>query len=143
MVNIPPTSEPVRNPQTYRRHRHEVLWQITIPILTVSVILLLVSLLATTLEAAEAGRWSSISIIWLIIPVMIFALILFVFLAAGIYATVRLIQLLPIYSFQALGWLLMFGINIRRLTDRMVAPILRAHSLSASVKALGRRPRKR
>ena len=143
MVNIPPTSEPIRNPQTHLRHRKEVLWQITIPILAVSVILLVVSLLATTLGALEAARWSSISIIWLIIPAMVLALITFVLLAASIYATVRLIQLLPIYSFQALGWLLMFGINVRRLTDRMVAPILRAHSLSASVKAVGRRPRKR
>jgi hypothetical protein len=120
-----------------------VLWQITIPVLTGAVILLVLSLLATTLEAGEASRWSSITIIWLAIPAMLLALISFVFLAASVYATVRLIQVLPYYSYRLLGWLLLLGINIQRQTNRMVEPIIRAHSLSASVRAAGRQARRR
>lgn len=143
MAKTPPTNKPIRNPQTRQRHRQEVLWQITVPLLAGSAILLILSLLTTTLGSIEASFWSSISVIWLIIPVMLLALISFVFLAASVYATVRLIQVLPYYSYQALTWLILFGSNIHRLTDRMVEPVLKAHSLSASVKMAGRQARRR
>lgn len=87
----------------------------------------------------DVGRWAGISLIWLIAPVMLAALITLLFLIGSIYAIVRLIQVIPNYSYQALGWLLLFGLNLQRLNDRLVEPILRVHMVSASMKTLGRR----
>ena len=133
----------VRNPVTRKRHQKEVLWQITVPMLIGSGILLALALTAVGLAPVDASRWADISMIWLIIPAMFVTLLALIFLGASIYGVMRLILVLPKYSYQALGWLLLFGLQLRRLNDRLVEPFLRMHMLSASMKALGRRVSKK
>ena len=81
--------------------------------------------------------------IWMIAPLMLVTLISLVFLVGSIYATIRLIQVLPKYSYLALGWMLLLGLNLRRLNDRMVEPFLRLHAFSASMKTVGKRVSKK
>jgi hypothetical protein len=74
---------------------------------------------------------------------MFVTLLSLLFLGASIYGIMRLILVLPKYSYQALGWLLLFGLQLRRVNDRLVEPFLRMHMLSASMKTLGRRGSKK
>lgn len=141
MNDYPPHPVVARNPITHRRHQREMLWQVTIPMVIGSVILLALVVLIWVwgIGGGDVGRWAGISLIWLIAPVMLAALITLLFLIGSIYAIVRLIQVIPNYSYQALGWLLLLGLNLQRLNDRLVEPILRVHMVSASMKTLGRR----
>jgi hypothetical protein len=127
-----------RNPIAYRKHREEVLWQITLPILIGALILLVFALLTIRMEAGETSRWADISLIWLITPAMVIILISLVMLVASIYATVKLIQVLPFYTFQLLRGLIQAGSYVRMLGDRVVEPMLRASSLAASLKTMKR-----
>ena len=143
MDDFSPQPAVVRNPITRRRHQKEMLWQVTIPMLIGSLILLAFAVLAAGIVPGEARRWADISMIWLIVPLMLVTLLSLLFLAGSIYAVMRLILVLPKYSYQALGWLLLLGLNLQRLNDRLVEPFLRVHMASASMKTLGRRVSKK
>jgi hypothetical protein len=139
----PPTMR--RNPLTYKRHQREMLRQVTIPLAIGCLIILAFAILVVRagLGGGDTGRWASISMIWLIAPVMLLSVISLAFLVGSIYATIRLIQALPKYSYLALGWMLLLGLNLRRLNDRLVEPLLKLHSFSASLKTVGKRVSKK
>jgi len=139
MNDFSPRPAQIRNPVTRRLHQKEMLWQVTVPMLIGTVILLALAGLAVGLAPGDAQRWADISMIWLIIPAMFLAVLSLFLLAGSIYGIMRLILVLPRYSYQALGWLLLLGLNLRRLSDRLVEPFLRVHMASASMRALGRR----
>ncbi len=125
-----------RNPITHLRHRKETLWQISVPIAVGSLILLVLSLLSTQMISDEASRWADISLIWLIMPMMLVILISLATLILSIYATVKLIQALPIYAFRFHRSLMLIGAYLHNASDRMVEPFLRVKSFSASAKTL-------
>lgn len=133
-----PAEAKERNPITHQRHRKETLWQITIPTLVIALGLLIFSLLSTQLIPDEASRWADISLIWLITPVMLVTLITFATLVMSIYATVKLIQALPFFSFRLHRYLILIGAYLRLYSDRAVEPILRLRSFTASAKSLKR-----
>lgn len=132
-----------RNPHTYLRHRKEVFWQITLPILAVVTILGLLAFLATGLAMSEASLWADISLIWLIIPMMVVTLLAMAILGGMAYAVIRLIQVLPGQFFRLYGGLLLVGAYIRNLDDKIVQPFLGVHSYSASTRALFRQLRRK
>ena len=90
MNDFPSQPALVRNPVTRKRHQKEVLWQITIPMLIGSLILLVLAALAvaaaTGIVPGDTRRWADISMIWLIVPVMLVTLLALLFLAGSIYA---------------------------------------------------------
>lgn len=127
-----------RNPLTHRRHRKELFWQISAPILIGTLILLVLAFLATQMGVGEIGRWADISLIWIIAPLMFFLLITFAALVAGIYATVRVIQVLPAAAYRLHKNLVRVSAAFQNANDRMVEPVLRLHTFSASLKTLKR-----
>jgi len=133
-----PTHQPLdeRNPITHMRHRKEALWQITIPIAVGGLILLALSLLSTRMVPDEASRWADISLIWMIMPAMVVTLLSLVTLIMSIYATVKLIQVLPFYAFRFHRSLMLIGAYLYNTSDRIVEPFLRAKSFTASAKTL-------
>ena len=139
-LEFPPSSD--RNPVTRKRHRREVLLQITVPVSIGAIILLVLAVLVTQGGASNASVWADISLIWLIIPVLIFSLILAIFMAGITYAVVYLIGVLPYYFYQAHEWLIAFGIQVKRAGDTVVEPIIRVQAFNASLRSLGRRKRR-
>ena len=129
---------PQRNLVTRQKHRRETMWQITVPLVISILFLLTMAVLAGVATPAQASQWADISMIWLIAPTYIVGLITLLILAASIYAIVRLIMVLPIYTFRALNWLNDFGSRVKMLGNKAVAPILRAQSFMASAQELGR-----
>lgn len=125
-----------RNPLTAIRHRREVFWQITLPMVVFVVVLLLLAVAAVGLSAPQASVWADISLIFLIIPVMFFALIVMLIFAASIYLSVRLLQVLPYYFFRAQNGFFRLNLQIGRLTNQLVEPILRIHAGNAALRVL-------
>ena len=136
--------EPIlpRNPITHQRHRREVFWQITFPILVISVILLLLAVMATGLSAEKASTWADISIIWMIIPALIFSLLTMILLAALVYLTIKLLHILPFYFFKGHNWFLLVNVRVGRINDSLAEPFLRLRAWKAGAGALGRQVRR-
>ncbi|OGO35523.1 MAG: hypothetical protein A2W35_21430 [Chloroflexi bacterium RBG_16_57_11] len=131
-----------RNPITHQRHRREVFWQITFPILVVSLALLLLAIMATGLSPVRASKWADVSIIWLIIPALIFSVLLMVIIAALVYLTLRLLHILPFYFFKGHNWFLLVNLRIGRIGDHLVEPFVRLRAWKAGAGALGRQVRR-
>jgi hypothetical protein len=132
-----------RNPLTHQKHRREVLWQITIPLGLGLLVILTMAILAAASTASQASHWADISLIWLITPTLLFTLITLAILAALIYGLVRLILVLPFYTYRLLNWLNLFGSRVKQLGNKAVEPVLRVQALGSSVKTLGRNIRRR
>ena len=129
----------IRNPFTKQRHRKEVFWQISVPIVIGGMILLVISFLSTRLVADETSRWADISSIWIIAPVIVLGFLSLVTLIAGIVAVVKLIQVLPNYSFRLQKSLMNVRTRLKRMADRSVEPVLRLGAFSAAAKKFSRR----
>ena len=72
---------PERNPKTHATHRREVFWQITLPLI-IGILLMVAAIVAIILSATQPvtdlERWAGVSLIWMILPSLFFALIILV-----------------------------------------------------------------
>jgi len=150
---IPPSMPPVlpvppapperpRNPVTHARHRREVLWQVTVPLfIGCALILALCILVIFGSATGEHGRWAGISLVWLILPTMLFAFIFLILLVGLIVLVTMLFNRLPSFARQVQDFFLLVKYQVAQLDDRLVEPFLRAQSKKSSADALGRRLR--
>jgi hypothetical protein len=128
------------NPNTARIHQREVLWQITIPFI-VAVIILLVFAVITVLagiqgNAERLSAWADTSLIWLILPTMLFTLIFSIVLGGLLYLVVRLIHALPRYTYKLHQIILRVNEKIRSASDTAAKPVIKTSGFWASVRAL-------
>ena len=78
-------------------HKRQFIWQILVPFLVVTAIIIAVAALVAS--GAEATRtWADVSTIWLITPVLVFALFFVCVLGFLIYGIARLLQITPRYT---------------------------------------------
>ena len=144
MSDLPPPLSPMRNPITQARHRSEVFWQITVPVGVAAVIIVGMAIAAGWLGTAEDhSRWADVSLIWLILPTLTVAFLFFIILAALTFGLVRLIQVIPLYARQVQDFFVLLTIQVRKLDDKIVEPILRLRAIKASGQAFGRSFRSR
>ena len=129
-----PKPRPEPNPVTRRKHQRESLWQITIPMVLGVLIVLILAVLVTTGTDFQVSKGADVAAIWLISPMLIVLLLFLVITAASIYGLVLLLQVLPIYSRQALDFLISVGIQVRRASDKAVEPFIRSQSIQASIR---------
>ena len=140
--NTYPPSCPKPNPLTRRKHRQEVLWQITLPLALGAILVLAAGVGVVYAGATQAGpleRWASTSIIWLIIPMMVLTLILLGVTAGLAYGIVWLIGALPKYPRQIQDVFVLIDARVRKAADASVEPTLRVRSFTAGLRALRRK----
>ena len=139
MNDISSIPEKVRNPDTHKRHRHEVLWQITIPVgISVVILLALAYLAIFPATAKQDSVWADISIIFLIVPVLLVSLLMTALLVGSVYLTVRLIQESPFFFYKVHQWLLFINVKVKEAGRKATEPFLRVQSFTASIQQLGR-----
>jgi len=121
-------------------HRKQSFWQIILPVvISAVVILVILALVIQTAVGTDAGglvsQWADTSLIWLSLPVLLFALgmllimiVLIAFLAQLLKVVPGLAQLIQHYVN------LIFGI-IHTGADKLVAPIISLRSFQARVSA--------
>jgi len=135
----PSASEP--NPLTQRKHRQEVLWQISLPL--AAGVLLVMAAGAGVIFASAAGgavdRWASISLIWLIIPTMILTLIFLLVTGVITYGLIRLIGILPVYTRRVQDIFVLVEARLKKAADAAVEPALRAQGFTAGLRRALRR----
>jgi len=127
--------------ESYSRHQKQRFWQIIAPVAIGTLLILVVfTLVIVTAVGTEAGgsvsQWADTSLIWLSLPVMLFALILALILLAMIWLLARLLKILPHYTLAARYYAgLIFG-YITSGADKLVTPIIRVKGFGATVSGL-------
>ena len=145
MNNSQPSRLPERNPVTYQKHRHEVFWQITIPLVIGAIIILIplvLVVLASVIGAPQIEKLANVSLIWLIIIAMVGSLLALVLVVVLIYVLTAMLRVTSPYARQIQDAFHLIGLRVSGASDKAVEPILRYHSFMASLGALGRRLRR-
>jgi hypothetical protein len=132
-------SEWRQNP-SYRKHKKQRFWQIFLPIgLGVVVILALAALIILTAaggsEAGEISTWADTSLIWLILPVLLFAFIAAMVLFVLIYFVGRVMRVLPPYTSIVQHYCRLIAKKTRTVSDKLVTPMIATQSVKARVQA--------
>lgn len=127
------------NHPSYQNHRRQFWLQIFLPMILA--ILIIIALAVITGVTAFGGngdspRWAAISTIWLLIPVMIFGLLLFVILAGMVYLLARALQVLPPYTSEAQYYVNRGASETKRFSDMATKPVLFLEGITASLKAI-------
>lgn len=142
MEEIPQSPRlPEPNPVTTAAHRRETFWQIKLPLL-VGVLLVVLAgvgvIWAAVRGEGDVSRWSDISVIWLILPMLLLTLIMIVLTAGMVYMVGKLLPVLPRYTHLLLGYFVQLARRVESISNAAVEPFMRVHSASASVKAFQR-----
>jgi hypothetical protein len=136
------SSQPQRNPETHAAYKRSVLRQVTLP--TLIGLLVLIALVAIVIYAGASGdaqvsRWADISLIWILLPCTLFALLILLFLLALTIGLTRLLSILPAYTYRLQLLIFRIQAGIESGTNKVAAPILKLNSLLASARKLLRR----
>lgn len=130
---------PKRNPQTYQRHRHEVLWQITVPLVVALLIFLsLAGMAAFASTAAAKSQMADIALIHLIIMGLFFGLINLILLGGMAYGIFKLYQVMPELFLRILLFLLKVQLSVTKISNRLTEPVVRARVSAARRRAFQR-----
>ena len=134
-----------RNPKTYAEHKRESFWQITLP-LVIGILIILAAvgaiIFSVTQPVTDVGRWADVSLMWLIVPALFFALLLLILLAGLIYAISFLLRLVPRYALIIQLYFEQARSKISQLMNKSTEPILRINSLWAAIRFATERGRK-
>lgn len=136
-----PTHKLLENPESQRKHRREVWWQIYFPLF---LIVALIAYGANTLFTGNSGSVESLSQIatmMLILPLLLIGLMLLVLIGGLIYALALLMNWLPPNAFWLQSQIQRISQRSVRAADLLVEPLLRLGSWSSAINQVFRRYR--
>jgi hypothetical protein len=124
--------------KTVRAHRQQLAWQILVPFLVVTALVLAAAVLVSVGEVTTTRTWADVSIIWLIVPMLFFALISVIMLGFLIYGIAKLLQATPHYSGKAQDFLAFLSGRMRKIADGSTQPFIWSHQARAILKSIFR-----
>jgi len=136
----PPFRE--RNPITTQKHRHEVFWQITVPVTVGGALLMLIAIgvvIAYFANTGDIAKWASTSVIILIVPAMFIGLILIATSAGLVFLVTRALSEAPYFARRVQDITVIIALRINKASDASAEPFMRLHQFTAGVRALWRR----
>jgi type II secretory pathway component PulL len=121
-----------------RGHKHQLTWQILVPFLLLAVLTITTAVLVVTSTGSATRIWADVSIIWLIAPMLVFALFFAIVLGFMIYGIARLLQITPRYTGKAQDFFALFSGRTRKITDGAVKPFVWFQQAGAILKSIFR-----
>ena len=134
MVDLHPAGS-----STVHRHRRQTAWQILVPFFVMLVLIIAAAVVVVVGGAPQIRLWSDVSIIWLIIPVLLFILTGIAILAGLIYAIARLTRAIPPFTSRAQMMTERMFIVAHRLADGTTKPILWFQEAGAMFRAIAKK----
>jgi hypothetical protein len=122
-----------------RAHRRQFVWQILLPVLLAALVGLAAGGLTIALSLSDSTRtrvWADISIVWLILPLLLFALVFFALLVFLIYGLGQLLRIVPDYTAKAQSLTATLAALVRKFADGAARPILWVRQAVAAFKSI-------
>jgi hypothetical protein len=125
---------PLETP-TVRAHQRQLAWQILVPFFTVTAVIIVVAVLIAT-GASATRTWADVSTIWLIAPILVFALLFVAVLGFLIYGLARLLQVTPRYTGKAQDFFVLISRWARIIADGAAKPFVWFQQAGAMLKSI-------
>jgi hypothetical protein len=132
------------NPATQKAHHKQLLWQVTLPFVLGVIIFLafvVIIIIAGVQGDPAVGQWGDISLIWLLLPTMLFLLILIAIFGGITYALLRLNKALPGFMKRTQDFFRGMQEKAEKAADLSVEPIIKSESSRAGLRTLFNRGR--
>ena len=120
---------------TVRAHKRQLAWQILVPFFVVTAIILVIAVLVAT-NTNTNGTWADISTIWLIAPMLVFALLFMTVLGFLIYGFARLLQVTPRYTGKAQDFFALLSKWAHIIADGAAKPVVWFQQARAILKSI-------
>jgi len=121
---------------TLRAHKRQRFWQILLPIILVTLLAVVIGVFTALADAERARLWADVATIWLVAPLMVFALLCLAVVGGMIYAVARLMKIAPRYTLQAQNFVLRLTAGVKRGADAVVGPVVWLEQARAALKSL-------
>jgi len=126
---------PVDSPSVHT-HKRQLAWQILLPFLLVAALIIVAAVLVVNSTATASRTWADVSTIWLIAPMLVFALAFVLLLGILIYGVARLLRVLPRYTGRAQDFFGRLSGWARSLANATAKPIVWVHQAGAILKSI-------
>lgn len=131
--------------ESYLKHRKQVVWQVILPVVLTSLLIVALIVLiniATFNQGGDVERWAAISTIWIVIPIMVGMLIFLALMVGLVYLMKKLLGVTPTYTGMAQDYVHIGASYVRRALDAIVEPVLKLNGILASINAFFEKMRK-
>jgi hypothetical protein len=119
-------------------HKRQLAWQILVPLLVLMAFILAAAVLVTTIPESASSTWADISLIWLIAPMLVFALFSVIVLGFLIYGITRLIQVTPRVTGKTQDFFGLLSSRTRKIADGSTRPVFWFQQAGAVLKSIFR-----
>ncbi|HEY3312730.1 MAG TPA: YIP1 family protein [Anaerolineales bacterium] len=113
--------------ESYHKHLRDVNRKIILPVVLVTVLVGVIAVLAGLAATGSSGTvsmWADISIIWLVIPMMMFAIAILALMIGLIYGLNRLLKISPYYTGMVQAYVLWFRAEMTIWADKLTRPVV-------------------
>ena len=123
---------------TIKIHNRQFAWQILVPFLVMAGLIITGAVLIVTGGADQTRVWADVSLIWLLIPALVIALILLVLIITIIYGMIKLLQILPLYTGKTQDIFARISAGSRKVADGSTKPFFWIKQAGAVAKSIFR-----
>jgi hypothetical protein len=109
---------------TVRNHKRQFAWQILVPFLVMAGLIITGAVLVVSRGPQQARLWADVSTIWILAPMLAFALVIAVLLGFVIFGLAKLTQITPHYTGKAQELAVSISTWTRKVADGIVKPVL-------------------
>ncbi len=122
---------------TIRSHKRQLTWQILVPFFIIMALIFVAAILIIT-GAIATRTWADVSTIWLIAPMLVFALFFMTLLGFLIYGIAKLLKVTPHYTGKAQDFFTLFPKWVRTIADGVTKPFVWFQQAGAILKSIFR-----
>ena len=136
------TTTPPENHLSYKKHRRQVWTQIFTPIFLTLMLVVGVAVLAgkaTFAEGLDPTRWTAISIIWLVLPILAIGLVVLIILTSLTYMLAEVLHYIPPQTFKAQNFIYKVAEITQRFTNMAAKPFQFVEDVSTKLKGFFQR----
>lgn len=120
------------------RHSRQVFWQIWLPLILAALVILTAAVLVVVTSSSGTlitAQLASISIIWMITPMIIAGMIFLLVTAGLIFVAAYVLRIVPVYTRLVQVWVQIFGLRIENILNTLAGPVIRSRASVAGWKA--------
>jgi hypothetical protein len=133
------TPQPNGSPSIHA-HKRQRTWQILVPFLVFTGLILVMAGLFTSGVISRTRTWADVSIVWLIVPMLIFAMLFLAVLVFLIYGIAKLLQVTPHYTGKIQDFFSILSSWARKTADGIARPIVWVNQARAVLNSLINKP---